>query len=433
MKPRRIRTTLLAVAMAGTVPGVAHAIRIDYTIDAGVERDDNVTLASEDPIEQTIARAGIGFAIEQDSSTVQASVAGRVDHRRYDDVYGSMTDRLLEGRLAWMAIPERLTLVVEDSYGVQTINRTAPGTPDNRQQVNVLSLGPDLEFGRGLAWRGLAGLRYINSDAEVTDQFNSDRLLASVSMLRGLDATRAVSLNARGQRVDFDDDTVARDHRRYEAFAGYRHQLRRLQIEVDLGYAFLDYDDGESRSNPLLRAGLEWMPSERSRFSLDLANQFSDAASSALERIGETTGVPATIVTGSSTITPYAYELRSASAGYGFTGERFEASVDGFVQRLDFVDQAGQNEKSRGMGSALRYRLRQDLVLSATADVGRVEFDGPEARVHTDRLYSLSLDKSWARHWRTTLTVTRYEREARGATDEFDQNVVYLNLIYSNR
>jgi hypothetical protein len=408
MKPRRIRTTLLAVAMAGTVPGVAHAIRVDYTIDAGVERDDNVTLASEDPIEQTIARAGIGFAIEQDSSTVQASVAGRVDHRRYDDVYGSMTDRLLEGRLAWMAIPERLTLVVEDSYGVQTINRTAPGTPDNRQQVNVLSLGPDLEFGRGLAWRGLAGLRYINSDAEVTDQFNSDRLLASVSMLRGLDATRAVSLNARGQRVDFDDDTVARDHR-------------------------LDYDDGESRSNPLLRAGLEWMPSERSRFSLDLANQFSDAASSALERIGETTGVPATIVTGSSTITPYAYELRSASAGYGFTGERFEASVDGFVQRLDFVDQAGQNEKSRGMGSALRYRLRQDLVLSATADVGRVEFDGPEARVHTDRLYSLSLDKSWSRHWRTTLTVTRYEREARGATDEFDQNVVYLNLIYSNR
>ena len=61
MKTRPIRTTLLAVAMVGTVPGTAHAVRIDYTIEAGVERDDNVTLAAQDQVEETIARAGFGF------------------------------------------------------------------------------------------------------------------------------------------------------------------------------------------------------------------------------------------------------------------------------------------------------------------------------------------------------------------------------------
>src|SRR5690606_36479631 len=128
-----------------------------------------------------------------ETSVLHASVVGRADHRRYGDAYGSMTDRMLEGRLAWHAVPERLTLVAEDSYGVETIDRTAPGSPDNRQQVNVFAIGPDLHFGLGLAQRGIAEFRYINSNAEVTDQFNSDRLLASVAMVRALDPTRELS------------------------------------------------------------------------------------------------------------------------------------------------------------------------------------------------------------------------------------------------
>lgn len=433
MKPRRIRTTLLAAAMAGTVPGAAHAIRIDYTIDAGVERDDNVTLSAQDQVEQTIARAGIGFAIEQNSSAVQASMAGRLDHRRYEDIYGSTTDRMFEGRLSWAAIPDRLSLVVEDSYGVETINRTAPGTPDNRQQVNVLSVGPDLRFSMGPSRHGLAELRYVHSDAEVSEQFNSDRVLATLRLVQQLDATRALSWNVQAQDVDFDDDLVARDHRRYEAFAGYRQALRRFDLQLDAGYARLDYRDGQTRSEPLLRAELGWSPSERSRFSMALANQFSDAASSALESIGETTGVPAWVGTGSSTVNPYAYEQRSLTLDYTYGGPRLSASLTGSVQRLGYIDQEGANEKGRTVGAALRYRLREDLVLGGAASVSRIEFGAPESRIETDRLYSLGLDKAWSRHWHTTLGVSRYERDTRTAADGFEQNVVFLNLSYRNR
>lgn len=433
MRPRRIRTTLLAAAIAGTVPAAAHAVRIDYTIEAGVERDDNVTLTEQDQVEQTIGRAGFGFALQQNSSAVQASMAGRLDHRRYEDVYGSMTDRMFEGRLNWDAIPERLSLVVEDSYGVQTINRTAPGTPDNRQQVNVFSIGPDLHFNMGAARHGIAEFRYINSDAEVTEQFNSDRLLATLRMVQELDATRALSWNVQAQDVDFDDDQFARDHRRYEAFAGYRQMLRRFDLQLDAGYAYLDYKDGQTRGEPLLRAELGWSPSERSRFSMALANQFSDAASSALDSIGETTGVPAWVATGSSTINPYAYEQRSVTLDYTYSGPRLSASLTGSAQRLGYIDQEGANEEGRSVGAALRYRLRDDLVLSGTASVSRIEFGAPETRIETDRLYALTLDKAWSRHWHTTLGVTHYERDTRTAAGEFEQNVIYLNLVYRNR
>ena len=433
MKPRRIRTTLLAVAMAGAVPGAVQAVRVDYSIDAGLERDDNVALTAQDQVEQTISRVGFGFELEQESSVVQASMVGRIDHRRYEEEFGNTTDRMFLGRLNWTMLPDRLSLVVEDSYGVQTINRTAPASPDNRQQVNVLAIGPDLQFGTDPSRQGLAELRYIHSNAEVTEQFNSDRVLAALRMVQQLDATRSLSWNLQAQQVDFDDDQFARDHRRYEAFAGYRQVLRHFDMRFDAGYAWLDYDDGESRGTPLFRAELGWSPSERSRFSAALANEFSDAATSALAGVGEATGVPTSVATGTATINAYAYELQSVVVDYTYTGPRLSASVNTSAQRLDYVDQAGANEKGRGVGAALRYRLRPDLALSASAGINRTEFSAPEDRLETDRRFSLSLDKQWSRHWRSILGVSRYERDTRSAPDAFEQNVIYLNLIYSNR
>src|SRR5690606_34908536 len=179
-------------------------------------------------------------------------------------------------------VPDRLALVVEDSYGVQTIDRTAPAAPNNRQQVNVLALGPDLHFGMGPTLRGLAELRYVHSDAEISQEFNSDRVLAALRIVQDLDATRSLSWNVQAQQVDFENELFARDHRRYEAFAGYRHAFRRFDMQLDAGYAYLDYEAGESHGAPLLRAELGWSSTERSRFSVALANQFSDAATSAL-------------------------------------------------------------------------------------------------------------------------------------------------------
>lgn len=45
MKRHARRTTLIATAIAATLPITAHAVRIGYTLDTGIERNDNVTLS----------------------------------------------------------------------------------------------------------------------------------------------------------------------------------------------------------------------------------------------------------------------------------------------------------------------------------------------------------------------------------------------------
>jgi hypothetical protein len=427
-----IRTTLIAAAIAATLPGVAHAVRVDYTIDAGYEHDDNVTLSEVDPIETDIARLGVGFSVEQASSVVRASVVGRIDHRRYQDVFDGMTDRMLEGRLHWEVLPDRLAFVVEDSYGVQTINRFSPDAPDNRQQVNVLSLGPTFMFRPGNL-RGLAELRYINSDAEVTEDFNSDRVLGALRLAREIDATSSLSWNVQAQQIDFDNDLVARDHNRIEMFASYARNYRRFDLLVDAGYAHLDYDDGESRGRPLVRAEIGWNPSTRSRFSVNLANQFSDAATSTLDAIDTSSGVPTSVITGNTTVTASAFEQRSVMAQYEFQGTRTAVSLHGQVLELDYVDVGDSNEEIRSVGASLRYRLRPTLTIGASANIDRNQYETPANRRETNRLYAASLEKEWSRHWSSSLSYTRYERSSSLLTGQFEQNVVYLSLSYRNR
>ncbi|TDK28500.1 hypothetical protein E2F46_01010 [Luteimonas aestuarii] len=430
---RPFTTTVIAAALAAALPGTADAVRIDYSLDAGYERDDNVALSATDPIEQDILRLGAGFALTHDTSTVQASLAGRVDHRRYEDIYDDATDRMLEGRLNWMIVPDRFGFVLEDRYGVQTINRFAPASPDNRQQVNVLSLGPNFYFNAGGALRGQAELRYIDSHAEVTQDFNSSRVAGALRIIKDLDATSSLSFNLQGQDIDFDNDLFARDHKRYEAFATYRRQFNRFDMQLDGGWSRLDYADGQSRNNPLARAEIGWQPSERSRFNLNAANQFSDAATSALDQIGATTGIPASVMTGDSTVTASAYEVRELGGGYEYTGVRTSLSLSAYHQRLDYIDVGTANEEARGGSIGFGYRLQPTLTLRASASANRTEYNAPANRREDNRLYSLGLEKQWSRHWSSTLSATRYSRSSSLDSAEFEQNLIYIGVTYRNR
>ena len=61
------------LAMLGLAPLQAQAVRVDYTVAAGVERNDNVLMSADDPATSTAARAGLGFMVSEDTSAVQAN------------------------------------------------------------------------------------------------------------------------------------------------------------------------------------------------------------------------------------------------------------------------------------------------------------------------------------------------------------------------
>lgn len=435
-------SVITAAALAGAATD-AWAARVDYTVDVGVEDNDNVTYAAIDPIAQRYLRAGLGFAITENVSALQMSLTGRAEYRDYrDDVFGNTVNGELAGRLNWVALPDRLFFTVEDSLAVQPVNVLAADAPGNRQQVNVFALGPTLLFNMPASMQGRAELRYVNSDAEVTDEFNSQHVALALRAIRELSPTSRLSMNGQVQRVDFDNDIVARDYNRYDLFARYSRSLAHFELGADFGYSHIDYRRGESRSDPLLRLDAEWNPTPSSQFTAAVASQFSDTATDALRGVeaGAPSGEPADtpvevpdqVLTGDAVVNASPYEVRSADLGYAYTGPRLHFAISPYLLKRNYVDSDEFDQKGHGGRFDLEWTIRPQLTLGTYATHESLEYTVLEREDKTLRLGAL-LRYRWTRHLGVNLQWERYKRESTEPGQDVEQNIVYLSLSYSNR
>ncbi len=413
--------------------GTASAAILDYSIDGGVEKNDNIALTSTNQIDRTFLRTGVGFVLNEQSSAIQASIFGRVEYRDYRSSHlDNAVDGTLSGRFNWVALPQRLHFTIEDNLSVQSIDTLAPDTPMNRQQVNVLALGPTLFFRPGKTLHAQAELRYINSDAEVTNQFNSQRVGAALRVIKDFSTTSLLSFNLAGQQVDFDHDTVARDYDRYEAYARYALRLRNIDFGLEGGYSELKYKDGEKRSDPLLRGNATWHLSDRSQFDLSAARMLSDSASDSLRGLAPGGTVPETVLVGNSQITSSAYHVNRFEIGYKYTGTLFGVTVTPYVENRDYIDPGELDQNGRGGRLDMDWRLRRNLVLNLFATTDKTTY-GTIDRIDKTHYVGAAVQKDWSRNWSSRLEYANYKRTTSLPGQDVSQNILYLSVIYKNR
>lgn len=433
MSSRRILPSALCTAILATAPLGAEAVRIDYVVDLGLERNDNALMSPVDPEDSTAARAGFGFAVSEETSAVQAHFSGRAEYWEYlDGPQSDAVEASLSGRLNWFIVPGSLSFTVEDSLEMRPIDRFRPDTADNRQLVNVLSLGPNFMFNPGGATSGRFEMRWIDSRAEEADDLESRRLSAALHVVRELDPSSSVSLVVRGQDVDFKHDLLARDHHRYSGYLRYEKQLNRLGLALDAGYTWVDFDDGDLASNPLFRARFDWEVSARNFLSLGAAHQITDSADSALAGIALAGGVPDRLSSASVGVNASIYEENRADLTWRYRGDRSALTVGPYYERIDYLDATASDETRRGAVLMFSYRLGPAWDLRTFADAARSDFPGVDMRTE-DLRAGIGMSRVMSRHWSVALDYVHYRREDDGAFGDSRQNVWYLTVSYRNR
>jgi hypothetical protein len=424
------------------LPAAASAYEFDYLFEFGVENNSNVNLSETDPQSSNILEPAFGFNVKQEGSTVQATANGLVQYRDYLD--GEFSDAFrgqLAGHLNWTMVPERLNLTVEDYAGVQPINELQPDTPNNEQQTNVFAIGPTLNFRLGATVRGEAELRYINSYAEKTDEFNSNRLAAAVRAIKDLSATSTISANVTDQRVNYTQSslTTGPDYNRYAAFGRYTEKWTKIDLTADLGYSWLHYTDRlDNRDSPLARATLSWHYSDRSTFGLNAAYQYSDAASDMM--IGaDIPTIPTNIATGDATVTSQPYLERDLAVTYAYTGDRLGFNFAPYYQKLDYSEAdptnigllgAAQNQTGKGALAGLTYLLRPLLSIGVTATGENLRYDTID-RVDKTWTIAAYLRQQWTRNWSWRVQLSHYDRNSTEPGQSSHQNVAYFAITYT--
>lgn len=434
MRRKNIHASVgFALAALAAIPGTALAARVDYTIDLGIEKNDNVALSPDDEIAQRYLRGGFGFTVTENTSALQAQVNGRMEYRKYeDDIFSDTTDGTLSGRVNWIAIPQRLFFTVEDSLSIQPVNALSPDGPGNRQQVNVFSAGPTLLINLSPSLQGQAELRYIDSDAEISDEFNSKRVAMALRTIKQLSPTRRISANLQAQKVDFDDDIVARDYDRYDVFARYSHNLAHFELGVDAGYSRIAYQHAENRSEPLFRADATWNPSERSHFTVSISNQFSDTATDALTGIEADATIPENVLAGDAVINASPYKMHGLDLGYGYVSARLSFDVSTYVENRDYTDSDAFDQDTHGARADLHWLLRPTLSLGLFGNRETIDYTQLNRKDDNTR-FGATLRYNWSRKWSAALQAEHYRRGSTDAGQDISQNIVYLSISYSNR
>lgn len=425
------------------VPFAAGAVHLNYEVDLGIEHNDNVAGTENNRIGEDILRPALGFSLDEQGSTVQANATGLFEYRDY--LGGQFSDEFrsqLSGRLNWSMIPERLNWTVEDYLGVQPINTLQANTPSNLQQINVLALGPTLNFRIGPTVRGQAELRYINSYAEETADFNTQRLSAALRAIKDLSVTSALSANLTGERIGYNESDVGPDYDRYSVFGRYTHAWNKVNLSSDVGYSWLRYTGNAAsvfdRDDPLLRTDVSYRATDRSTFSANLAYQYSDTGSGLLQgnQIGNT--VPAQIATGNASVTSAAYVQRRLGAGYTWTGSLLTLTVSPYYEKLSYINAllpgdigtTGLDQSGRGGFASLSWRLRQSLTFGFNANGERLRYNDI---ARTDKTWQLQafVRQQWSRHWSGRAELTHYERDSDAIDQSNKQNIAYFGVTYT--
>lgn len=257
----------------------AAAETFDYGIDAGIAETSNVSLLPGNTVSQTMAVADVDFDYKQQTRLLDASLKGNFS---YIDYLQNAYDRQLLGRFdgsgRFALIPERLTWVVQDSFGQAVLDPFTPTTPNNLENVNYFSTGPDLALRLGSTGFFNASARYART-TYATSPFNSNRLQASIAAGLQLSARSTVSLNADNERVLFTNTFYNTDFNRTNAFVRYTQQGARTEFTADVGATRIKQGN-DTNDGALIRLDATRKLSSAAKLVGSAGRTFTDASTS---------------------------------------------------------------------------------------------------------------------------------------------------------
>jgi hypothetical protein len=276
MKPGSRTAIAMSVLASMLASGPARAAELSYGVDVGVGASDNITRVDDDQQDETMASLAAQLRFSQDSKRLHANVATYLEYLDYmDDSYGEEIVGNLVGDAVFDIIEERFSWTLEDTFGQTTQNQLAPNTPDNRENINYLSTGPNFTFSLGARTKLLLNGRYADVNYE-DSELGNQRVNALFALRRDLSDASNTSINLTTEQVSFDDAVQGTDYDNNEAFLNYSVDAARTTLSADAGVTEIKSAD-QSNDSWLGRLKLTRRASTALTVGLELGHDFSDA------------------------------------------------------------------------------------------------------------------------------------------------------------
>lgn len=412
---------LLALSQAAVAQETA-----GWSAQIGVQHSDNIERTRTNEESETVGIAGVSFRVDSDRPRLDANIIGALQYRDYlDNSFDSEVVGGVNGLVSYTFIPERFSWMVQDNFGQIADDRQAVETPDNRQNVNYFTTGPDITLPLGDVTALRVSGRFSDAYYETTLEDNQS-LNGSLALIRRMSDTTSWSLNGSVTKIQYDQDQIFADNEVREAFVRLETRGSRTTFSGDFGYTEVE-QGGEKSDGLLARIQLSREVTRRSRLALEVGTEFASSAD-AFRRdqsfIGLVEGNEDTIAAGDAFQSDYAYVRWTTDWDRGALGVELTArSEDHETQTaLDRDVYGGIVNLSRQMTRRLDIELFGGY---ANEEFSETAFEFDEWSVGTGLRLRLGERIS------LRLRVDHYEGSSNNGTRDYEENRGYFGVEYS--
>jgi hypothetical protein len=437
-RSQAVGLTALAVAISGIahaqeappVPGrpgqAARGQEFELALSLGAAWSDNINRQPELEDEGTIGQAGVQLGYSQQSRRLTTDINANVVYEHYfDGIYDNEIVGGADGVLVLGIVPERFEWFVQETFGQITSDPFSSNTPENRENINYFTTGPDFTFGLGGAASMRLSGRYSSTTYEVTD-LDGERYSGSAALIYQMSGNSALSLNVTGEEIKFDEQSANADYEQQQAFVRYEAQGARTGLSVDVGYTSLEGDTTDA-DGLLGRLALSRRLSTASTLTLSAGTQFSDSGDLFRATQGgrgptrETQAVIGTSDPFENRFAALNWDFDRNRTGFGFGAMHSEEQYENFTD-LDRTVTTWNAYFSRELSRALDVRF---FGLLENEEFDSTGFKDDELRG------GVSLGWNVASTIQLRLQVERYDRDSTAEATEFTENRASLFLVWS--
>lgn len=398
---------------------------LEFKISEGIESTDNIDLVPTNETRETTYTTKLGVAVTRDSHKLNTQIEFENEYKDYqDDTFDDENVPSLKATADWRVAPERFAWFLQDIFTQEQIDDLAAGTPNNEQDVNSFTTGPNLFFRLTPTDAIKLEFRYTDSYFEESDE-DSTRYSQSIGWQHMLASLTSVSLNLENAVVEFDNEISNDNFDRQDAFVRWETKQARNLLELDIGVTSINRDRGEDEDESLVRFSWNRQLSARSNLDVTLTREISDAG----RDIAISTLVGSGQISLADSGTGDVFTDKRLDISYFLQGKQTAAAIDIFSRNQDFQIPSF-DEKERGIGIQVKRNMARKLTLTVFGNATRTEFLGVR-RTDKDTEYGIGLSFRLGKHLSLNVGGEWSTRDSDDPSQEFREKKATLQIAYN--
>jgi putative beta-barrel porin BBP2 len=405
----------------------AHAEDLAYEASLGVGRSDNILRNPSNEKSEDIASAGLQFSFDKQSSKLQADAVADLAYFDYrDDTFDSQLVGNFAGNALFAIVPERFQWVASDNFGQVLSDPFQPATPDNDENLNYFTTGPDVTFGLGSQTRLRLGGRYSLTSYEKSP-FDSDSLAGQLGLIHLLSGSSSISLNGRVEQVNYKEAALNADYDQDDGYVRYEAQGARTKLGLDAGYSRIKQDAAtDSQGGLLFRLDVSRRISGSSVVVLTGGREFATSGSAFAASQGAS-GVSLNAAPGRQTVQPFTNDY--ATLAWNFSRNRTGLSLFGSWNDQSYDDFPALDQTITRLGAQVRRELSQATSLTINANRASASFQ--QGADYDDDIAGVELTWHLSRTLVLGLSYNYFHRNSDLATADYTENRYWLRIGYA--